>query len=999
MRRTFLLRPLVILAAVFFVALSTVAVPAASAAVQNRIGAAITNNGPVEIPHSVHPRASLATDLGPAPADMKLVGMSLRFSMTDAQQTALDQLLADQQNPASPRYHQWLTPTQFAAQFGLSSADIAKVTAWLTAQGFTVTGVANGGTFITFDGTVAQAQTAFATSIHNVSSEGETHFANLTNASVPGTLAGVVGSITGLHNFHARAHVRAVASPRFTSATSGNHYLAPGDLYTIYDMKPLLATETGAGIGTGANCHSVGSPQSACGDIAVTGQVDLTNASGTPTDVLAFRTAAGLSTTNLPTTVHEGGDPGPALTCTNCFPNAGDLEESSLDVEWSGAMAPGATILFVNGPDVLLNSMTQAIDQNLAPIVTTSYGNCEASWGSTDLNTFNQLFKQAATQGQTVIAAAGDAGAADCDVGIPTVEGLTVDFPASSPYVSCMGGTMVNEGTATGATTYWNSNSSSTSANAGSATGYLPEVVWNEDTAGFSFSAGGGGVSDFFTKPAWQVETGPSGMTTSVPADASRDVPDLALDAATGHDGYLFCYSASCVTGFRTTAGNLTVAGGTSFDSQAFGGMLALVEQKIGTRIGNANPTLYALGNKAAYYNTTGSSVFHDITSGNNNNLCTAGTPDCPNGGSIGYSAGTGYDLVTGWGSVDLNNLASDWNLVTPLGVGSLGSTVSATALTASATSVTSGTTVTLTATVTGSAATPTGTVQFLDNNAALGAPVALNSGGVATYSYVTSCSTLGQQNMTAAYSGDATYAGSKGPALRTGEATTANITSNGSVITTPLIVTVTSSSCPDFSATSSSSTVTVAAGGTIPPVTITITPTNGFTGTVTFSASSATTSGVVPTVSFTPSSLTFTSSNNTVAQTTSVTLSGITAELRLPGAPGQPDSGIGMQLARTSPVRAPSAGRSWYATGWGAAVACLLLLTLPRRRRLGGLLLVALSIALIGGAAGCGGGSSSTTTTNTNPDIGTYTVTVIATYGSGSQATTHSTTITYIIN
>ena len=134
----------------------------------------------VAIPGSVHPRALQATDLGPLPGDTVLSGMSLRFTPSAAQQAAIDQLLADQQNPASPLYHQWLTPQQYAAQFGLSSADLAKITAWLAGQGFTVTGVANGGSFVTFSGTVAQAQTAFATSIHSLSLNGETHFANVT---------------------------------------------------------------------------------------------------------------------------------------------------------------------------------------------------------------------------------------------------------------------------------------------------------------------------------------------------------------------------------------------------------------------------------------------------------------------------------------------------------------------------------------------------------------------------------------------------------------------------------------------------------------------------------------------------------------------------------------------------------------------------------------------------------------------------------------------------
>jgi subtilase family serine protease len=759
MRGTSLPR-LLVASALYVAIIATMAAPAASAAIQNRIPTAISDANPMAIPNSVHPKVALATDLGPAAPDTKLVGMSIRFSMTDAQTAALNQLLADLQNPSSPRYHQWLTPAEFGAQFGVSSADIAKVTAWLTSQGFTVTDVAQGATFITFDGTVAQAESAFSTSIHTLSLNGETHFANVTNASVPGELASVVLGITGLHNFRLSPRLHAL-SPRFTSSLSGNHYVAPGDIYTIYQMKPLLATYTGAGIGAYTGCHII-APATQCADIAVTGQVDIL-----PADIVAFRAASGLNTAILPTTVHEGGDPGNALGCSpatsnNCgTPNQLDLSESSLDLEWSGAMAPAANILFVNGPDVIFNAMTQAIDQNMAPIVTTSYGACEAAWGTTDLNLFNQLFAQANTQGQTVIASAGDAGATDCDTSTAT-QGLAVDFPGSSPYVTSMGGTQFyNDASASGsgttwaATQYWAGTSGTDVIS--SALSYIPETIWNDYNnygTGYSsaFGGGGGGASGFFSKPAWQQGTG-------VPADAARDVPDLALNASDEHDALLFCYNVaantSCTNGFRIASGqyatDLNTAGGTSFDSQIFGGMLALVEQKVGSRLGNINPTIYELANLSAYYMagqtiaTLPGVVFNDVTAGNNAMPCTAGTANCLTGGSIGYSAGTGYDQASGWGSVNLSNMANALatGKVTPLGSGSNGTAVPTVTLTPSPTSVVAGSTVTLTATVTGSSGTPTGTVQFLVNGVTVGSPVALNASGVATYTYTTSCANL----------------------------------------------------------------------------------------------------------------------------------------------------------------------------------------------------------------------------------------------------------------
>jgi subtilase family serine protease len=983
--------PRFLLGSAIVLGLSGFGVSSASAAVHNRIVAPASRGSYVAIPDTVHPKARLGSDLGPTSGDTLLRGMSIRFNMTDAQQAALDQLLADQQNPESPRYHQWLTPAQFGADFGLSSTDLATVSAWLTSQGFTVTGVANGGTYITFDGTVAQAEAAFGTSIHNLSVNGETHFANVTNISVPSAFAGVVTTVMGLHNFRLKPRVNlSSAQPDFTSSVSGNHYIAPGDIYAIYNVQPLLtAGIQGAGVGTGASCHSLNSLP--CGDIAVIGQVDINTA-----DIAAFRSASGLSTTQLPTTVHANGyDPGPPV-CTSCNtgPNQGDLAESSIDLEWSGAMAPAASVLFVNGHYVIPDAISWAIDDNLAPIVTSSYGLCEAGWGYTEMLSLNTLFKQGNAQGQTILSASADQGAADCDAGPSASQGLQVDFPGSSPYVTSVGGTMFNDGTATGATNYWLGTDGTFSAGSAvpgatySATGYIPEAAWNDASYG-SFGGSGGGASAFFIKPTWQVGT---------PADAARDVPDLSLNASDAHDSLLLCVNVStangaqsCGNGFRTSLSDNTLhaEGGTSFDSQILGGLLALVEQKIGSRIGNANPTIYALANShfyAAGQNTLTNStvVFNDVTTGNNAMACTAGTASCANGGTEGFNAGTGYDLATGWGSVNVTNLANDWALVTPLGVGTLGSNVSTTNLTASPGSVTAGATVTLTATVTGTSVAPAGTVTFLANNVSLGT-VALPSNGIATYSWVTSCSALGQQVMSASYSGDVNYQGSRGPVLTANGGTQ---TSSGSTITSPLQVQVTTNACPDFSITPSAATVTVAAGGSIPPVTITATAVNNFTGTVTFSAVGTSTSGYAPTFTFSPTTLTLPTSS----PTTSLTLSGITAALHIPNAPG-----------RDTPARHESGSTPWYIGGSGVTVASLLLLVLPRRRRLGGLLLVVLAIGLIGGATGCGGSSQTTpptTTVSTNPYVGVYTVTVIGTYtSSNNQVTQHSTIVTYNIN
>jgi len=703
-------------------------VPSFAAPVRNRISQQISQTQTVEVPNSVNPRVRRATDLGPLAEGTRITSMTLQFSMSAEQEAALDQLLTDQQNPASPRYHQWLTPAQFQAQFGLSSADLDKVKGWLNSQGFTVTSVANGGQFVRFTGTAAQVNGAFGTTLHSVSYNGETHFSNLSNSTLPSAIATVVKGVTGLNNFHFRSHTHAVR-PLFTSSISGNHYLAPGDIYAMYGVSAL----TKSGIdGTGVT-------------IAVTGQVDVNTL-----DLTTFRSAAGLSTANMPTTIHTGGDPGAAHNCSsastkNCpVPNLDDLAEASIDLEWSAAMAPGATILFVNGPDVMQDAMTYAIDNNIAPIVTTSYGGCEPVWGTTDLAQLAALFKQAAAQGQTVVAASGDDGAADCDLGPSASQGLTVDFPGSSPYVTSLGGTQLNDGSGTGATQYW-SNSEGSTTNGGSALGYIPEVVWNDTTSG-GYGGTGGGPSQYFSKPAWQQGTG-------VPNDGSRDTPDISLSASDAHDQFLYCMNVSagtsCTTGFRAADTTVNVAGGTSISSQLFGGMLALIQQKTGgARLGNVNPLLYAFGNAAKYYTpgatilTNANVVFNDITSGDNKMPCTVSTPNCPyGGGSMGFISGNGYDLATGWGSVNLINLANAWASATPLSSGSNGSAISSTKLVASPSTVAAGATVTLTATITGLSGTPSGTVQFLVNGAVVGSGT-LNK-GVASYTYTTSCANL----------------------------------------------------------------------------------------------------------------------------------------------------------------------------------------------------------------------------------------------------------------
>lgn len=911
------------------------------AAVPNRVGA-ITQGERSPLAHMVPGQARRSADLGAAPLDRVLASVTLNFNVSSAQQAALNQLIIDQQDPSSPRYHQWLTPAQYGARFGLSASDLARVSAWLTGQGLTITAVAPSSNFITVSGTIAQIQAAFGTSIHSLSIDGEQHISNLTDPVLPSALSGVVNSIFGLNDFKLkpRARLEKVVRPNFTSSLgSHHHYLAPGDYYTIYDINPLLASSiNGSGV-----------------TIAVVGQTDISLS-----DVTAFRSASGL-TANLPTVRLIGADPG---ILNN------DLPEAMLDVEWSGAVAPSASILYVNSNDVIGISLLTAITSNLAPIISISYGTCESNWGQVNLVTLNQYFQQANLQGQTIVGPGGDSGATDCDYqSTSAADGLAVDFPASSPFVTGTGGTMFNDGGGS----FW---SASNGSNSGSATGYIPEGVWNESSVG-GIAAGGGGASAYFSKPAWQVGAG-------VPSDLSRDVPDISLASASGHDGFLFCVSGRCVNGYRASDQTLSVVGGTSAAAPAFAGILALIEQKTGGRLGNANPQLYGLANSTFYNN-----VFHDVTGGNNSASCIQGSPNCPSGGSIGYTAGPGYDLATGLGSLDVYNLVSKWGLVPSSGQGSTtGAAITSTVVTTSAPTcgISSGSlalSVAVKNSVPTSTVVPTGSVQFLMDNAPIGSPVALGNGAV-TYTLNTSALVSGGHTVSAVYLGDSNFAGSKGS----------------------LLTDVVSTTQSDFSITPCTSSASAVVNGNAGPITFTVNPFNGFTGPVTLKAIADATLAASYTFSVSPvvisgstsgsSVFTLSAYENNTGTTTG--LIKIASDTSGPSGPSSP-SGPGAS-------RSPDTSRSAYMAGSGAALASLFLLTLPRRRRWGALLGVVLSIGALG-ASGCGGGTTAIpsgpvttppTSTTTPAAAGTYTVTVVGAGSTPNGNRVHSVQVTFTV-
>jgi len=552
---------------------------------------------------NVHPLANARYDAGSVAPDFPMERMLLTLLPDASQQYVLNQLLEAQQDPESPYYHQWLTPAQYGERFGISENDAGQVVGWLQEHGMEVEEVTPGRRAIVFSGTAAQVESAFHTQIHIYKVGGEVHHANVKDPEIPAALVQVVGGVVSLHDFRSEAMhglARKAASPEFTSGEA--YHLAPADFATIYDLAPLYQQGT------------TGGGES----IAIVARSNIRMA-----DVRQFRTTFGLPA-NDPQIIVNGNDPG--------IFSSGEETEADLDVEWSGAVARNATIKFVvskstNASDGVDLSAQYIVSNNLAPVMSMSFGLCESALGSSGNNFINSLWQQAAAQGITVFVSSGDDGAAGCDSASASTatHGRGVNGLCSTPFSVCVGGTEFND--ASRPSLYWlASNASGTES---SAISYIPEVAWNESGPGKGLWAGGGGVSTIYAKPTWQSGTG-------VPSDGKRDVPDVSLTAA-GHDGYLMYQE-----------GSLYVVGGTSASSPSFAGVMALVVQHAAAREGNANIAFYALANKQR---TGGASVFHDITGGNNS------VP-----GQTGFNATAGYDQATGLGSIDGALLVDHWS-------------------------------------------------------------------------------------------------------------------------------------------------------------------------------------------------------------------------------------------------------------------------------------------------------------------------------------------------
>lgn len=619
-------------------AITAVAAPALQAQYANRITEAVDPSSVQALPNH-HPLwANAANSIGQAPADLPLNQLTLVLSRSEQQQAAFDKFVDDQQNPASPDYHHWLTPEEVGARFGLTDQDIAAVTAWLQSQGLHVNWVSPSKIFIGFGGAAADIGRAFQTEMQFYMVNGEKRLSVASDPQIPAAIAPAIKGIRGLYTIdeHPNHRISTVqsASPQL-STSGGTHYITPADFNKIYDV-PSNVTGAGVTIGIVSWAH--------------TNFADFDN----------FRAKTGVSfpnPTEIVPTAYGGIDPGPALTAppSGSSTSTGGQEEATLDVLRSGSVAPNASLLLVVSSASGSNDGIGADAQYLintspvpAQIMSISFGACESSAGGPNVHFWDSLFQTAAAEGISVFVSSGDSGAAGCDSAFnappTTPKANSPNYICSSSYATCVGGTQFAD--TASPSTYW---SSSNGAGYLSALSYIPEGAWNESTS-TNVAGTGGGVSNFIATPSWQTGTG-------VPSPGTgRYTPDVSFSAA-GHDGYFACMAAdngSCVT--SSGSFGFVAFEGTSASAPGMAGVAALLDQKLGAAQGNLNPHLYPLAASAptAFHDTTVSSSGVSGCSVNTASICNNSVANATSGAQAGFQLQTGYDEATGLGSLDV---------------------------------------------------------------------------------------------------------------------------------------------------------------------------------------------------------------------------------------------------------------------------------------------------------------------------------------------------------
>ncbi|HEU4663157.1 MAG TPA: S53 family peptidase [Dokdonella sp.] len=603
---------------------------------------------------------------GAVDAELRLGRVSVLLRRTPDRQAAFEALLRDQQDPRSPRYHQWLDAADIGRRYGASAHDLDALSSWLRSEGLRVEAVAPARTRVVVSGRSGDLARAFDTALSWYDGGERRRIGAKSRPSVPAAFAPIVRGVVGLDTFTLRPKHHVVAARRPAGAkalrpegTACNdsgceHVMFPADFAAIYGIGGAVADIDGAG-------------QS----IAIVGRQRVY-----APDVSNYQTIAKLPQRAVEVIVPPGAtDPGaPASQCgaagSSCDDPSdavGDQTEATLDVQVAAGVAPGATIKLIVAKDTDTDSGVQraiehAIDASPLParVLSISFGSCEADNGADVARYLDDLFGQAAAEGISVFVSSGDSGVADCadHTGAPPAQPQpSIDVMCSSGHVTCVGGTRFADDAEPDR--YW---SSEDGYGYRSAYGYIPEGAWNEPfgrSGETALAASGGGTSVYLPRPAWQ--SGPG-----VPAANGRSVPDVSLNAA-AHDGYFTCMAArrgSCAVSGGSFS--FLISSGTSASAPAMAGIAARLNQKLGAAQGNLNPSLYALGAHAV------NAVFHDVTPATSAvspcdvavpSPCNNSTPgpDALSGGRAGYAVAEGYDLATGLGSVDVRNLMAAW--------------------------------------------------------------------------------------------------------------------------------------------------------------------------------------------------------------------------------------------------------------------------------------------------------------------------------------------------
>ncbi len=773
--------------------------------VRARITEAIDETNLVRLRGNVHPLARPEFDQGVVADSQPMNRMLLLLQRSPEQQAALSNLMKEQLRKGSPNFHKWLTPEEFGKQFGPADEDIQTATAWLGSQGFQGIKMGPGHMVIEFSGTSGNVRNAFHTEMHHYLAKGEAHMANATDPQIPAALTPVVAGIRSLHNFKPQSHRRRGGAfersretgqvrPLFTGSDKSGPFFAigPADFAAIYGITPSGLTGAGQ-------------------TIAIVGDSNINIQ-----DIRDYRNFFGLLA-NDPNIILNGPDPG----------LAGSEGEADLDVELSGGIAPNATIDFVVSEDTLTTagfdlSALFIVENNLAPVMSESFGACERDLGTAGNAFYKALWEQAAAQGITVMVSAGDGGSDGCDdfnTATVSTSGLGVSGTASTPFNVAVGGTDFDD--VGKQPNFFKTSANNTTGTQESALGYIPETTWNNSCAATATSGplttctpgtqatlnivgGSGGPSSCvnstvngntitclngYTKPTWQTGFG----------DSVRDIPDVSLFASEGSKSnsfYLICQrdavpaggAASCAT---SGSFSFLAVGGTSASSPAFAAIMAMINQKTGQRQGNANAVLYALAkaeasslakcNSSSQTNPSvpppAACVFNDVTKGNDSVPCAGGSPNCSstaantNGVLVdskkvpAFTTGAGYDLATGLGSVNVTNLANAW--------GTFETTLKPTAtsvpttMPASLLGLKHGTQVTFDIAVVPSpaaAGTPSGEVSLLTDanpNPSSSPSTILGEGGASLSAGSAAITTIlpgGSYNISAHYAGDATF-------------------------------------------------------------------------------------------------------------------------------------------------------------------------------------------------------------------------------------------------